>query len=101
MLFIALGQFMSKKLMDRAGGPNSMMFNGGNSNARVYVQSSDGIKFDDVEGVDEAEESLQGDRGLSPQSGQVPGDRRFHAQGRSAGGPPGTGKDHAGKGRRR
>ena len=45
VLFIALGQFMSKKLMDRAGGPNSMMFNGGNSNARVYVQSSDGIKF--------------------------------------------------------
>ena len=59
VLFIALGQFMSKKLMDSAGGPNSMMFNGGNSNARVYVQSSDGIKFDDVEGVDEAEESLQ------------------------------------------
>ena len=59
LLNIALGQFMSKKLMDRAGGPNSMMFNGGNSNARVYVQSSDGIKFDDVEGVDEAEESLQ------------------------------------------
>ena len=59
VLFVALGQFMSKKLMDRAGGPNSMMFNGGNSSARVYVQSSDGIKFDDVEGVDEAEESLQ------------------------------------------
>ena len=59
VLFIALGQFMSKKLMDRAGGPNSLMFNGGSSNARVYVQSSDGIKFDDVEGVDEAEESLQ------------------------------------------
>ena len=39
VLFIALGQFMSKKLMDRAGGPNSMMFNGGNSNARVYVLS--------------------------------------------------------------
>ena len=59
VLFVALGQFMSKKLMDRAGGPNSLMFNGGNSSARVYVQSSDGIKFDDVEGVDEAEESLQ------------------------------------------
>ena len=59
VLFIALGQFMSKKLMDRAGGPNSLMFNGGSSNARVYVQSSDGIKFSDVQGVDEAEESLQ------------------------------------------
>ncbi|MDY4581298.1 MAG: ATP-dependent zinc metalloprotease FtsH [Candidatus Faecousia sp.] len=56
--FIGLGQFMSKKLMDRAGGPNSMSFNMGKSNAKVYVQSSDGIKFSDVEGVDEAEESL-------------------------------------------
>ena len=37
VLFVALGQFMSKKLMDRAGGPNSMMFNGGKSNALVYV----------------------------------------------------------------
>ena len=45
--------------MDKAGGPGSMMFNLGKSNARVYVKSSDGIKFDDVEGVDEAEENLQ------------------------------------------
>ena len=58
VVFIGLGQFMSKKLMDRAGGPNSMSFNMGKSNAKVYVQSSDGIKFSDVEGVDEAEESL-------------------------------------------
>ena len=57
--FIVLGQFMSKKLMDRAGGPNSLIFSGGSSNARVYVQSSDGIKFSDVQGVDEAEDSLQ------------------------------------------
>jgi cell division protease FtsH len=60
VFFVAIGQFMSKKLMDKAGGgSNSMMFNMGKSNAKVYVQSSDGIKFDDVEGVDEAEESLQ------------------------------------------
>ena len=58
VVFIGLGQYMSKKLMDRAGGPNSMSFNMGKSNAKVYVQSSDGIKFSDVEGVDEAEESL-------------------------------------------
>ncbi len=58
VFFIGLGQFMTKKLMDRAGGPNSMSFNMGKSNAKVYVQSSDGIKFSDVEGVDEAEESL-------------------------------------------
>ena len=58
LIFIGIGQFMSKKLMDRAGGANSMMFNMGKSNAKVYVKSSDGISFSDVEGVDEAEESL-------------------------------------------
>ena len=60
LIFVAIGQFMSKKLMDKAGGgPGSMMFNMGKSNAKVYVKSSDGIKFSDVEGVDEAEENLQ------------------------------------------
>ncbi len=61
VLFVGIGQFMSKKLMDRAGG-NSMMFNMGNmgkSNAKVYVSSSDGIHFSDVEGVDEAEDNLR------------------------------------------
>ena len=47
-IFIALGQFLSRKMMDKAGGPGSMIFNMGKSNARVYVKSSDGIKFDDV-----------------------------------------------------
>ena len=60
VIFIGIGQFMSKKMMDKAGGGSgSMMFNMGKSNAKVYVKSSNGIKFDDVEGVDEAEESLQ------------------------------------------
>ena len=59
ILFVALGQLLSRKMMDKAGGPQSMMFNMGGSKARVYVKSSDGIKFSDVEGVDEAEESLQ------------------------------------------
>ena len=58
-IFFALGQYLSRKMMDKAGGPGSMMFNMGKSNARVYVKSSDGIRFDDVEGVDEAEENLQ------------------------------------------
>lgn len=59
-IFIALGQFLSKKMMDKAGGgANSMMFNMGKSNAKIYVKSENGIKFDDVEGVDEAEDSLR------------------------------------------
>ena len=59
-IFALLGQYMSKKLMDKAGGgAGSMMFNLGKSNAKVYVKSSDGIRFSDVEGVDEAEENLQ------------------------------------------
>ena len=58
VIFIALGQFLSKKLMDRAGGSNSMMFNMGKSDAKVYVKSADGIKFADVAGEDEAKENL-------------------------------------------
>ena len=58
VVFIALGQFMSRKLMDKMGGPNAMSFNMGKSNAKVYVKSSDGIRFSDVAGVEEAEESL-------------------------------------------
>ena len=58
VIFIGLGQLMSKKLMDKAGGSNSMMFNMGKSNAKVYVKSSDGIKFSDVAGEDEAKENL-------------------------------------------
>ncbi len=58
ILFVALGQFMSRKMMDKMGGPNAMSFNMGKSNAKVYVKSSDGIRFSDVAGVDEAEESL-------------------------------------------
>ena len=59
VIFMALGQFMAKKLMDKAGGGGaSMMFNMGKSNAKVYVKSSDGIKFDDVAGEDEAKENL-------------------------------------------
>ena len=59
VIFISLGQFMTKKLMDRAGGGSgAMSFNMGKSNAKVYVKSSDGIKFSDVAGEDEAKENL-------------------------------------------
>ena len=59
VVFVVLGQFMSKKLMDRAGGgAGAMSFNMGKSNAKVYVKSSDGIKFSDVAGEDEAKENL-------------------------------------------
>ncbi|MBE6872038.1 MAG: ATP-dependent zinc metalloprotease FtsH [Ruminococcaceae bacterium] len=59
VIFFALGQFLSKKMMNKAGGANSMMFNMGKSNAKIYVKSSDGIKFSDVAGEDEAKESLR------------------------------------------
>ena len=59
VLFIAIGQLMAKKLTDRAGGPGSMMFGAGKSNAKIYVQSSQGIRFADVAGEDEAKENLQ------------------------------------------
>ena len=58
ILFAVLGQILSRKMMDKMGGPNAMTFNMGKSNAKVYVKSSDGIRFSDVAGVDEAEESL-------------------------------------------
>ena len=57
IIFVALGQYLSKKIMKSAGGANSMMF--GKSNAKVYVQSSAGIKFADVAGEDEAKDSLK------------------------------------------
>lgn len=59
VIFFAIGQFLSKKMMDKAGGgAGSMMFGMGKSNAKVYVQSSEGIKFHDVAGEDEAKENL-------------------------------------------
>jgi cell division protease FtsH len=93
IIFVVLGQYLSRRMMDKAGGgPGSMMFNLGKSNAKVYVKSSDGIKFSDVEGVDEAEENLQEivDYLHNP--------KKYHEIGASMPkgvllvGPPGTGK---------
>ena len=59
VLFIAIGQYMSKKLLEKAGGGgNAMMFGMGKSNAKIYVHSTEGISFDDVAGEDEAKENL-------------------------------------------
>lgn len=60
VIFFAIGQIMSKKMMTKmGGGSNSMMFDMGKSNAKVYVKSSDGIKFSDVAGEDEAKDNLK------------------------------------------
>ena len=93
LLFAAIGQWMSKKLMDKAGGgAGSLMFNMGKSSAKVYVKSSDGIRFSDVEGVDEAEENLQEivDYLHNPQKYQEIG--ASMPKGVLLVGPPGTGK---------
>ena len=59
VIFIAIGQYMSRKMTERMGGDNSMMFGMGKSNAKIYVQSTEGIHFADVAGEDEAKENLQ------------------------------------------
>ena len=58
LVFIFIGQLLSRSMMKKMGGSNSMMFNMGKSNAKVYVKSAEGIKFDDVAGEDEAKENL-------------------------------------------
>lgn len=58
VIFILIGQYISRRLTRNAGGPNAMMFGMGKSNAKVYVKSSEGIRFSDVAGEDEAKENL-------------------------------------------
>lgn len=58
LIFFGIGQYMTKRMMKNVGGGNSMMFNMGKSNAKVYVKSSNGIRFSDVAGEDEAKENL-------------------------------------------
>ncbi len=93
IIFILLGQFMSKKLIESAGGKNSMMFGGaGKSSAKVYVQSTQGIHFSDVAGEDEAKENLQEivDYLHNPQKYTEAG--ASMPKGLLLVGPPGTGK---------
>ncbi len=92
VVFVLLGQFLSNKMMDKAGGPNSMMFSMGKSNAKVYVKSSDGIRFSDVEGVDEAEENLQEIVDYLQNPGKYEEIGASMPKGVLLVGPPGTGK---------
>ena len=92
LIFVGLGQYMNKKLMEQMGGKNSMAFGMGKSNAKVYVQSTKGIKFDDVAGEDEAKESLAEivDYLHNPQKYSEAG--ASMPKGVLLVGPPGTGK---------
>ena len=93
VIFVALGQYFSKKLVDRAGGgAGSMMFGMGKSNAKVYVKSTSGIKFDDVAGEDEAKEILSEivDFLHNPKKYEAIGAKM--PKGALLVGPPGTGK---------
>ena len=92
ILFVALGQFMSRKMMEKIGGGNSMMFNMGKSNARVYVKSAEGIKFADVAGEDEAKENLSEIVDYLHDPGKYREIGASMPKGILLVGPPGTGK---------
>lgn len=101
VIFIGIGQYMRKKMMEQMGGKNSMAFGMGNGSAKVYVQSTEGIHFDDVAGEDEAKESLteivdylHNPKKYTDVGASMP-------KGILLVGPPGTGQDDAGKGGRR
>ena len=91
-IFMLIGHFMSKKLMDRAGGGNSMMFGMGKSNAKVYVPSTEGIKFADVAGEDEAKENLAEVVDYLHNPGKYKEIGASMPKGLLLVGPPGTGK---------
>ena len=93
LIFIGLGQILARKMMEKmGGGGDSMMFNMGKSNAKVYVKSAEGIKFDDVAGEDEAKENL------TEVVNYLHDPSKYHEIGASMPkgillvGPPGTGK---------
>ena len=93
VIFLAIGQYMSKKLMSRAsGGPDSMIFGLGKSNAKVYVKSSEGIKFSDVAGEDEAKENLSEIVDYLHNPGKYKEVGASMPKGVLLVGPPGTGK---------
>ena len=94
VIFVALGNYMNKKLMDKAGGgAGSMMFGGvGKSNAKVYVQSTHGIRFADVAGEDEAKENLQEIVDYLHDPGKYESIGASMPKGILLVGPPGTGK---------
>ena len=92
LIFAALGQYLTKKMMSQAGGPNAMAFGLGKSNAKVYVPSSDGIRFDDVAGEDEAKENLAEIVDYLHDPGKYSDVGASMPKGVLLVGPPGTGK---------
>lgn len=93
LIFIGIGQLMTRQLMKKAGGGSgSMMFNMGKSNAKVYVKSSDGIKFSDVAGEDEAKENLAEIVDYLHDPGKYQEIGASMPKGILLVGPPGTGK---------
>ncbi len=91
-IFVIIGQIMSKRLMDRAGGGNALMFGMGKSNAKLYVQSTKGIRFSDVAGEDEAKENLQEIVEYLHNPGRYAQIGAMMPKGVLLVGPPGTGK---------
>ena len=92
LIFFAIGQYMNKKLMERAGGDNSMMFGLGRSKAKIYVPSSEGILFRDVAGEDEAKENLSEIVDYLHNPGKYSSIGASMPKGVLLVGPPGTGK---------
>ncbi len=92
VIFVALGQLMSRQLMKKMGGGNSMMFNMGKSNAKIYVKSAEGIKFADVAGEDEAKENLAEIVNYLHDPGKYQEIGASMPKGILLVGPPGTGK---------
>ena len=92
ILFVAIGQLMSRKMMEKMGGGTSMMCNMGKSNATVYVKSAEGIKFADVAGEDEAKENLSEIVDYLHDPGKYREIGASMPKGILLVGPPGTGK---------
>ena len=92
VIFIAIGQVMSRRMMQKMGGSNSMMFNMGKSNAKVYVKSAEGIKFSDVAGEDEAKDNLKEIVDYLHDPGKYQEIGASMPKGILLVGPPGTGK---------
>ena len=92
LIFIGIEQYMSRKLMEKAGGKNSMAFGMGKSNAKIYVKSSEGIKFSDVAGEDEAKENLAEIVDYLHNPGKYKEIGASMPKGILLVGPPGTGK---------
>ena len=92
LIFVLIGRFMSKKMMDKVGGDNAMMFGMGKSNAKIYVQSTEGIKFSDVAGEDEAKDSLKEIVDYLHNPGKYKQIGASMPKGILLVGPPGTGK---------